>query len=582
MRVSTTLSALVLAALAGFLSQCTSPTSTAGNGSDVGNAHVMGYIRNADGSPAKNAVVRFITVDHNPRAGLAKRAAVVDSTVTNDSGQYTLDSLAGGDYNVLASGDSGLSYQDSVTVLDDTTNQVPDDTLKAPGSLRGVVRLQPGDDARKVFLIALGTNSFASPGDSAGNFALPDMAEGRYSVRILSILDDYGVLDTSFAVRAGVEDTLADTIVLPYTGIPVPQGLTINYDTLKQIVHLSWNVPTTGRTVQGYNVYRKHADSTSFAKIAGVIADTFYMDSSAVQDQTYEYKVAAVDLQDNEGTRSTSESIEIANGFALKGTIGEQGSGQDQYSLPSGIAILDSATVLVADYDSGKILTYDTSGAFLQSFDGFDAPSNVVAGGAGRFYVVEKNTHIIKYVDAAGEVLSQFGGSGMQDGQFADISPRFFVSVADELYIPDYGSDRVQVFDSIGTYLRELSITAPWSIAFLAPDVLAVGSDLTLTILSTDGDVRAEWPGVYSFTSTATQNGNLAIATRDNEAGRDVVKVKFYSPEGALLGAFGVGDKTSEYFLGQITGLAVDSHNNLYVTDSGTKQIKVFSLPSTL
>ena len=380
---------------------------------------LVGTLYGPDGkTPAKGAKVYFIPVDHNPRQGLPKAlVAVPESTTTNESGIYTVDSLPAGTYNLLASGNGDLAYQDSVTVLADTQTQVSPDTLKTPGSLRGVVRLQPGHDARKVFLIALGTNTFVSPGDSIGNFALPNMAEGQYSIRILSVLDDYGVLDTSLAVRAGLADTLADTIVLPYTGIPIPSGLKIGYDTLTQIVTLTWNKPTTGRAIKGYNVYRKHADSTSFVKIAGVIADTFCVDSSAVQDQTYEYKVAVVDSQDTEGTKNQAASVVAVSAY----TFAARFTYQD--SSPINVFDIETDTdgnIYVLDKyrgDSSRVVKFTS--AYLQDLTWpnmrVSGEPDLVIGDSGRLYLVNPSRDRIDVLTGDGQIVDSIPNAGIFD-----------------------------------------------------------------------------------------------------------------------------------------------------------------------
>ena len=98
-------------------------------------------------------------------------------------------------------------------------------------------------------------------------------------------------------VTAGKIDTLSSPIVMQYTGIPVPAGLKIQYDSMKEIVTLVWNRPTTGSPIKGYQVLRKNAayNVLPAAINAQIVTDTTYKDSTGVQDSSYEYYVAAVD-----------------------------------------------------------------------------------------------------------------------------------------------------------------------------------------------------------------------------------------------------------------------------------------------
>jgi len=185
---------------------------------------------------------------------------------------------------------------------------VESDTLKEPGSLAGYIKLLPGDEPDKIIAIVMGSNEFNFVGTDA-SFSMPELAEGEYWVKFFSTLDKYSNLDTNFTITAGESLDLPDSIVMPLK-IPVPTGFTLNYDTLKQIVTLTWN-SSDPNLVKGYNIYRKHSDS-DFVKInTSLITDTTFSDSSAIQDETYNYKIAAVDGSDNEGTKSENIIIKI-------------------------------------------------------------------------------------------------------------------------------------------------------------------------------------------------------------------------------------------------------------------------------
>jgi hypothetical protein len=292
--------------------QCVNPN--AGNGSDTGNA-ITAMLYNPDGTPAKHAIVRFFRFGTDPRSGPAI-AAAVDSTTTDANGNYTAR-LDTGTYNILANGGVNATFQDSIKAIKDSTVQPPVDTLKVPGSIKGIVQLEEGGDPTTVFVLFMGANVFTTVQDAAGNFALSGMAKGRYQVKFLSTLDNYKPKDTVLNVPAGSVDSLHGPIVLQYTGIPVVGGLKISYDTLKQIVTLSWNKPMTGRKVSGYNIYRKQQDSSGFVNIKTGITDTVFKDSIVLQGDTYEYRIASVDTSSTEGVKSGGTIVRIESGFAL-------------------------------------------------------------------------------------------------------------------------------------------------------------------------------------------------------------------------------------------------------------------------
>ena len=321
MNARTALSALTVATLTGLSWECTSPTSTAGNGSDVGNAAVAGRLYHSDGiEPAAGVAVAIRprnTLADTSGSGLARSMADTATVITDDSGRYAFDStLDAGTYVIEAASGNDAVLIDSVAVQDaDSTVDLPPDTLKPAGALKGVIRLSEGGDPRKVFVLAFGIDRFASV-DSLGRFRFEGLAEAAYDLRIISSLDDYGVLDQSGVAVASADTTDLDTLELPFGGIPTVKGLSLSYDTLKQIVTLTWKQADT-TLVSGYNVYRKHPDS-SFVKInASVIENTVFADSALAEDGAYEYLVTAVDPATNEGERSSAITVGFQSRFDL-------------------------------------------------------------------------------------------------------------------------------------------------------------------------------------------------------------------------------------------------------------------------
>jgi hypothetical protein len=292
----------------------------AGNGTQIGNP-VASMLYNPGGTPAKNAKVTFCPASYNPKTGLAKMAPTVDSTTTDTNGNYFI-TLNTGTYTVTASGDSGLAFTDSIIVIKTDTVRPNPDTLKPAGSIRGVVRLEEGGDPRTIFILFMGTRTFTWPDDQFGNFTSGAMAAGHYRVRLITTTPDYLPLDDTLTVNAGHDDTLADTIVLKYNGIPVPKNVRIVYDTLKQIVNLSWD-SASANLVSSYNIYRRNVGlNTILAMInTSPVTGSSYRDTTGVQDSTYEYRVAAVNAGTMEGTKSAAVRVVIHPAFHLSDSI---------------------------------------------------------------------------------------------------------------------------------------------------------------------------------------------------------------------------------------------------------------------
>jgi hypothetical protein len=345
---------------------------------------------------------------------------------------------------VLASGDSGLAFQDSITTIKGDTVRPPADTLNTPGTIQGIIQMQPGDDPRTVFILFMGTHTFTMPGDDAGHFTSDNMAAGNYSVRILTTTPNYRVKDTSLSVVAGTQNVLPGPIVLQYTGIPIPQGLRINYDTLKQIVNLIWNKPANGRTVQSYTVYRKHSDSASFVSIKAGVTDTTYSDSAGVQDQTYEYRVAVVDTQNTTGVMSQGDSVTLVAAFNLTKIIGtHQVIDPGKYGL-----LISSDTLFSAERVNNIIELIDTTGTLLGYLDTSGAtlqgPYDIAK--IGDEILVTDNTSEIKIFGSSGAYSRSIVLTGAKARCIAVHNP-------DSIYIGDADSSKIYLIGSTGTKL---------------------------------------------------------------------------------------------------------------------------------
>ncbi len=314
-----------------ILSKCSQEGPLAGNTSETGNAAVKGILYTENGQPAVNAEVKLITSDHRPGPNLAKTEAVVTTTYTNAQGVYEFSSMPRNFYNVLCKSNGANAFIDSIYLQPNQITEVENKTLKSPGSLHGVVRLQPGDDNRSVLIILFGTDFFTTTVDTSGKFNITHIAEGRYNamIYVLNTAGVYEPFDTVFTIRSGKTDTLGAIIYPNLTSIPVVTGFTSEYDDVRQVVTLRWNKPINGE-VAGYDIYRMHQDS-AFKKINIVtLTDTQYEDginSILMPEYTYSYKVVGVDKDGNEGNKSITTNQTIRQAFSIADTIIMSGSG---------------------------------------------------------------------------------------------------------------------------------------------------------------------------------------------------------------------------------------------------------------
>jgi hypothetical protein len=178
-------------------------------------------------------------------------------------------------------------------------------------------------------------------------------------------------MDTSLSVVAGTDTILHSPILLKYEGIPVPMGVKMNYDTARQIATILWN-KSDANLVKGYNVFRRDIDSSGFEPIpmngTNLIKDTTLIDSTGLQNKSYEYKITAVDMNDNSGKFSNGIIVTFSSFFKVVNTFGTFGTGTGQFRNPSDMAISSNGDVIIVDKGNKRVQVFDRNMQFKREF----------------------------------------------------------------------------------------------------------------------------------------------------------------------------------------------------------------------
>src|SRR5271157_5179450 len=322
----------------------------------------MGVIRGPNRfKPVQGAEVTLVSSDNTPSPTLAKITALPMAR-TDSLGRYQFSPVAPGNYNVLASQDTLLSMHDSVLV-DSNGADVGNDTLRPAASITGQVLLEPGDDPRTVMILVIGTTEFIVPKDVNGDFTIPDLAQGNYTVRFLSTLDSYYPKDTVFRVVANSRDTLGSPIRLSFRGVPMVTGVSVVWDSLLLNAAISWKLLDTS-LVAGYKVFRGIVGNPppSSPLNAFLVKGTAYVDSTCGPDSDYYYFIAAVNASGQQGSYSNADTIRTVSSYKLVKIINNisLGSSWTQFAVRSAKLYWPI---------QNSVGMYDTTGALLNSFN---------------------------------------------------------------------------------------------------------------------------------------------------------------------------------------------------------------------
>jgi len=180
----------------------------------------------------------------------------------------------------------------------------------------------------------------------------------------------------------------------------------------------------------------------------------------------------------------------------------------------------------------------------------FRQPTDVTWDAAGDIFISDGyiNSRVAKY-DKNGDWVKQWGDRGTKPGEFN--TPHSIAADAQgNIYVGDRGNRRIQVFDTAGSFLREIKIDVPvppgaepWMGNPISPEQAAAQSGAPWAICITPG------PTQYLYSA-------------DGFPGR-IYKL---SLDGKVLGVLGSSGRQLKQF-GWIHEMACPSENTLYVAE---------------
>jgi len=200
--------------------------------------------------------------------------------------------------------------------------------------------------------------------------------------------------------------------------------------------------------------------------------------------------------------------------------------GRDILEKPTGIAIGQNDTLWVADFDQDKIFHFTSQGKLLNSWGSagdklgeLDSPADVVVDSKGFVYVVDEYHHKIQKFSDDGHFILAWGKKGkvnvvrsalnflMPDGNTGQFyyPSRIAIAPNDHIYVSDAYNNRVQVFDSQGSFIQSIGGMGVWGGRFRVASGLVVDSDGSLFVadfynnriqhFNDKGDYLAAWGG---------------------------------------------------------------------------------------
>ena len=178
--------------------------------------------------------------------------------------------------------------------------------------------------------------------------------------------------------------------------------------------------------------------------------------------------------------------------------FGSHGSGPGEFDLPWGVAVDGLGDVYVADWRNDRVQKFSAEGEFIMTFGRsgsgpgeFNRPAGLAVDAHGDIYVADRGNHRVQLFDRGGRYVEQFVGDATlsKSGRtYILANPKVLrgremtgleiqkrlrgpasvrLDGEGRMYIPDFGSHRIQIYKKEAYPLSEADIWPPPKAPFL-------------------------------------------------------------------------------------------------------------------
>jgi len=190
------------------------------------------------------------------------------------------------------------------------------------------------------------------------------------------------------------------------------------------------------------------------------------------------------------GNNRVQEFAEKGSEYKYVATFGKKGSGNGEFESPKGLAIDSKGNIWVADSGNNRVQEFNEKLAYQRQFSAGLNPIGVAIDSKGNVWNDNGNeTGAIEEHTETGTLIRQIVSRGEGIGQLLE-PKRLAIGVNGELWIPDAGNNRVEVFNQKGEYMTKFGTSGSGKEQMEYPVALAL--DTKGNVWITDNNNRID------------------------------------------------------------------------------------------
>jgi len=289
---------------------------------------------------------------------------------------------------------------------------------------------------------------------------------------------------------------------------------------------------------------------------------------------------------------STSQATEVAaagsaSGLVYRAEFGSEGAGDGELDHPADVAVNAAGDLWVLDRGNTRVEEFNEAGRYLRQFGSqgsgegqLSSPDALAVDSEGDVWVLDTGNERVEEFGADGEFVRAVG-AGML-GQAEGIA----FDRHGDLWVSSTSQGRLLVFNDNGEYLKAVGSKGSEAGQLGEPEGIAVDSNGDVWVADWANDRVEEFneAGGYmgQFGSAGFGTGEMSLPygiAVDNghvfvgEVGND--RVQEFTEDGGFLSQIGTsGSEPGQLNLSYPIGLAVNSAEDLWVTDSGNDRVE--------